>query len=107
MKRANTTKGPQWSRLSIQLCVAAALVILNLQASAPTANGQTRRWSQPARLSSGFGWFPDIVADLKGQVHVAWSAGDSTYDTVLYAATQDGKEWSSETDIAAMLTGGE
>jgi hypothetical protein len=106
----NTSKSntrTKLTRLLLQLSAVVALVSLSLQATSSVSYGQARQWSLPVRLSSGFGWFPDIVADLKGRVYVVWSSGDSTYDTVLYTTTADGKEWQPETDIAAMPSGGE
>jgi len=71
----------------------------------PVARGQSQGWSLPISLS--LGWFPDVVADLTGQVHVVWSSTTlfsiaPSFDTVMYTTSRDGKDWSEINDIAAM-----
>jgi len=72
------------------------------QTASLTSAGAT--WTQPIPL--GYGWFPDVFADLSGRVHVAWSSGQGDaisgeYDTVVYSTSMDGQTWSEINDIAA------
>jgi hypothetical protein len=73
-----------------------------------------------------YGWFPAIVADVTGRVHVVWSSGlvvgednrpsqtgyngSNTewegYDVVMYTSSQDGREWDQIKDIAALPSQG-
>ncbi len=78
-------------------------------AAAPGLNlQQLNNWSTPAAISplQVTGWFPDITADSTGRVHVAWAAGTTGYDTVLYTSTTDGSNWSPINDIAAVPRNG-
>lgn len=60
-------------------------------------------WSTPVAL--GAHWFPDVVVDSMGRVHVAWASGDPDYDTVMYANSWDGNVWSEPNDVAAVWNG--
>ncbi len=68
-------------------------------------------WSSPVPLSpqGEFSWFPDIAADLTGQLHAVWAsgarAGRVTYDAVMYSTSADGTVWSSPNDIAVVSQG--
>ena len=70
----------------------------------PQASG----WRTPTSISSPqvTSWFPDIVSDSMNQVHVAWAAGTTGFDTVLYTSTADGINWSKPNDIAAVPRNG-
>jgi hypothetical protein len=70
-------------------------------------------WSSPILLSTvgQNSWFPEVLADPTGLVHVVWSATTSigpreVYDSVLYRASRDGVDWTQTIDIAAILTKG-
>lgn len=64
----------------------------------PVAKGQSPDWSTPMIISNpddeGVQWFPDIVADLTGGVHMFWTGGNDTgqfgYDTVNHCLITDG-----------------
>lgn len=70
-------------------------------------------WSAPQRLSpeGSSAWFPDVLADATGLVHVVWSSGISlgpgrVYDAVMYTTTRDGQTWQPQQDVAAIPTKG-
>lgn len=78
---------------------------------AATGHNDDGGWSRPQYL--GAGWFPDIVADAAGQLHVVWvggSVGAETqieYDLVVYTTSADGTNWLEGNDIIARpQTGG-
>lgn len=58
-------------------------------------------WSPPIQLSSpqAGAWFPDIIADSSGRVHLVWSSGVPGYDQVIYTSTTNGSQWSQPNDI--------
>ena len=91
------------------------VLILTFQAQTQTL-GQSQIWSTP--ISMGTGWFPDIVSDLAGRLHFAWSyvaipdnsyaQVDPTleppqgYDIVLYRQSLDGGvTWTEANDVIA------
>lgn len=61
-------------------------------------------WTTPVSISSSqvTAWFPDIIADTTGRIHVVWAGGTTGFDTVLYTSSTDGKTWSPINDIAAV-----
>lgn len=73
----------------------------------------TLSWSPPIAFERN-GWFPEIVADTTGRIHLAWSnsvinavqSGSTTlregYDVVLYTSSADGITWSDINEIAAL-----
>jgi hypothetical protein len=65
-------------------------------------------WNTPTTISSNqvTGWFPDITSDSTGRVHVAWAAGTTGFDTVLYTSSTDGSNWQAINDIAAVAQNG-
>lgn len=89
------------------------LALLSLGLSVSVSQGQTGSWSKPVQLSSSdtSSWFPDVVTDQTGRVHVVWSSGFRTkddkasaaYDTVMYTSSQDGKKWDKVIDTVAFL----
>ncbi len=85
--------GAAW-RMWLLLC-AAFLATL----SANQAFAQVGRWSTPIPL--GAYWFPDVAVDGSGRAHVVWSSGAEGFDTVMYAAKDEGG-WSQPVDIAAV-----
>jgi hypothetical protein len=99
----------------IKLALVLIILFLGLVPSQFSALGQVSNWSDPILLSDeGTGWFPDIVADIQGNVHVAWSSGIETdvintngykiaYDLVLYRTSPDGINWGQIYDIKALI----
>jgi hypothetical protein len=99
-----------------QALVIISLTLVSLTATIPVSHGQAPEWSQPVALSDGVpsGWFPDVVVDATGQVHVFWTSGYSKntgnnnplavkgYDLVMYATSQNGETWSKAIDVAAL-----
>ncbi|MBI4927572.1 MAG: exo-alpha-sialidase, partial [Anaerolineae bacterium] len=83
--------------------VAVVLGMLGLPALRP-AQGQTLRWSEPVPLSrSGkFAWFPEIVSDRSGKVHVVWAEGYLGFDAVFYTSSINGTDWRAQIDIQAV-----
>lgn len=78
-------------------------------AAAPGRNNlQQGSWNTPVSISPQqvTSWFPDIIGDSTGRVHIAWAAGTAGYDTVLYTSTTDGTNWSEVNDIAAVPQNG-
>lgn len=92
---------PTMKRLLFPLSLLFLLLIL----FSPAGRSQEQGWSQPLRL--GDGWFPDIVADASGQLHLVYASalGDSAnfagYDVVMYTTSADGVKWSTPIDIGA------
>jgi hypothetical protein len=91
------------------LWVAAVILLI----AALPVSAQSATWSQPVALSADgvTSWFPDVVADGSGQVHVVWASGVSVssqqaFDTVMYSSSADGSKWSSPLDIVAIPTKG-
>lgn len=88
-------------RLLFPLTLLCLLLIL----FSPVGHSQDFGWSQPLRL--GDGWFPDLVADASGQLHLVYASalGDSDnfagYDVVMYTTSHDGMKWSTPVDIGA------
>jgi len=90
--------------LGLAVAFAAAAAIAALPAGA-----QSTLWRQPFEVSSGGGgWFPDIVADRYGQVHVTWASTRSTadgqaYDVVMYRMREPSSAWSDPIDLTAIM----
>lgn len=65
--------------------------------------GQVSGWIAPRALSSTdfFSWFPDIVADPYGNLHVVWASGVVGFDSVYYTTSSDGFSWRTPNDIFA------
>ncbi|MBP8001192.1 MAG: exo-alpha-sialidase [Chloroflexi bacterium] len=88
-----------------RLLLAIPLLILFLLWASPPGQSQNNTWSRPLRL--GDGWFPDIVTDATGYVHLVYASavGDSDnfkgYDVVMYTGSTDGVRWSPPNDIGA------
>lgn len=93
-----------------------AALLLGLAPSSPAQAQNSANWpvwSAPVRLSDlGMSsWFPDVVADQSGEVHIVWSSGISAgpgqaYDVVMYTKSEDGVRWTTPRDIAALETKG-
>ena len=83
-------------------------ICLEIAAAPGFINPQAGGWSTPASISAPqvTSWFPDIVSDSLNHVHVAWAAGTSGFDTVLYTSSADGVNWSKINDIAAVPQNG-
>lgn len=82
-------------------------VMLSLLCPA-TLDAQTTRWSTPQQLSQAdlgdTSWFPDVVVDSTGHVHVVWTGIVQNYDAVFYSGRPDATTpWSSPTDIMAKI----
>lgn len=91
----------------LMICVI-ALLALGLRTL--KANAQDPTWLEPVLLSAPpedkSGWFPDVVVDATGRIHVVWASGVKLgdgrwFDAVMYTTSQDGKSWSEKVDIAA------
>jgi hypothetical protein len=80
---------------SVQSASAAAL---------PSGNLQQGTWSNPVSLTpqQSNTWFPDIIADTTGRLHVVFAGGMVGYDAVLYSTSMDGRDWSVMNDIAVI-----
>ncbi len=67
------------------------------------SQGQSSRWSTPTPLSplDTYSWFPDIVADPYGNLHVVWASGFPGFDAVIYTTSPSGINWSTPNDIFA------
>lgn len=78
--------------------------LLALSFGITSTSGQIVSWATPVALSSAgsFSWFPDVIADRSGQVHVAWSSGVPGYDAVLYTNSINGESWGPINDVAAL-----
>jgi len=88
--------------------IALWVIIFSIAAAPGPQIYQDNGWSSPVSISSSqvTGWFPDIVSDSTGRIHVAWAAGTTGYDTVLYTSSTDGVTWSKTNDIAAVPRNG-
>ena len=69
-------------------------------------------WTEPINL--GGGWFPDVIVDATGRIHVSWSGTILTqvdqegepvkgYDVVWYTNSMDGINWAPVEDLVALL----
>lgn len=94
------------------LLLAAALAVEGLQVPGHVY-AQGGGWSQPVWLSTTTprSWFPDVVADSQGRVHVVWDSAivprsfdDPGTQLVMYAVRRDGG-WSEPNDLALPLFG--
>lgn len=98
-------------RRFIQGLLVALLVVTATLAPPRRAIAQDPIWSPPMDISaeslSGLAveksWFPDIVTDSAGGVHVVWASSAEEYDTVVYAYRSPDGEWTKGNDIQAML----
>lgn len=87
-----------------RLVLSAVLALaFNTRLPSHSAQAQLGAWLSPVQLSETgrYSWFPDIVADKTGRVHVVWSSSDNRYDIVMYTTLLD-VGWSLPTDIAAV-----
>ncbi len=96
----------RFSRVSYQLTwglFSAVLVLSLIGGSFTTSAAQSVSWNAPITVSpSGTSsWFPEIIADRAGTVHVAWASGVSGYDAVIYTNTVNGEVWAPINDVAA------
>ena len=91
-------------------CLIALCSLALLAAPTAPARGQASAWSQAIRLSpqSSSAWFPDLVADSSGTVHMVWGssevADNQRYDTVWYTALKDGQIAIQPVNVEAQLT---
>lgn len=90
------------------LCASAiALAQVNGAGQWPGSNishaQQNEGWSAPMQVSqtANKSWFPDVIADATGRVHIAWAGHDNGYDTVYYRSLLPDQRWSTQTDIFA------
>lgn len=91
-------------RLKVVVLAAFTCFLSSVVALVPgRIQAQNAGWSRPQQLSAlgSPAWFPDIVADLSGRVHVVWAGGDSEFDQVLYRELDPVTGWSSTNDLAA------
>lgn len=89
-------------RYPVLLIGVAALALTRVSAQA-----QDNDWSTPIQLS-GLGqssWFPEIAADATGRLHAFWatslSVQGAVYDSLMYATSLDGTQWSESVDVIA------
>src|SRR5579883_2049077 len=88
---------------------------------------ETQSWSQPIELSTGqqWAWFPSITADIYGDVHVVWNAGETPVSTAgspvavptpkrltdeagwLMYTWWNGQRWSQPREIEAVIPSGD
>lgn len=113
-------------KLILYFILGATLLLISTM-RIPAALAQVVGWSIPHRL--GPGWFPDILADQTGRVHVVWAsrsdqiapqreatqiaAADEAdepfrgYDVVMYTTLLEGSQVDPALDVAALRqTGG-
>lgn len=83
--------------LIVGLLLAAVLSAL----PAARAHAQQGLWTPPH--SFGPYWFPDVVADPTGRVHVVWSNSERGFDLVMYSESETGEMWSQPIDVAAYI----
>lgn len=91
-------------RLKVVVFAALTSILSSVVALVPgQIQAQNAGWSRPQQLSApgSPAWFPDIVADLSGRVHVVWAGGDTEFDQVLYREFDPATGWSSTNDLAA------
>lgn len=96
-------------RRNISRLAATGVALLTLVAALsqnpqqPAHAQQAASWSQPQQISQteGSAWFPDVIADQTGQVHVVWSTHDNGYDSVLYRSLLPDQPWGTQTDVFA------
>lgn len=71
--------------------------------SAHAAGGLVQTWTKPLEISftQVKSWFPDLVADKTGRVHVVWSSHADGYDTANYRSLLPNQSWTSPTDVFA------
>ncbi len=108
-----------WFLRIVQILGIVVFSLIGLNLSVTVSIGQSSNWSQPMSLSllhgEWYGWFPDIIADETGRVHVVWSSGLlgsspppkspgewAGFDTVMYTSSQNSRDWSPVIDIAAL-----
>ncbi len=46
-------------------------------------------------------WFPDVIADQTGRVHIVWSSHEDGYDAVFYNSLLPDQGWTIPTDVFA------
>ncbi len=100
-------------RKMILVLLAVMLLLAGLMVAATTSYGQNPEWSSPILLSTdkASSWFPDIIADATGRVHIAWASTNvfsntnakaaRGFDVVMYTTSPNGQEWTEAIDIVA------
>jgi hypothetical protein len=89
---------PRYLKTS-SICIAALLALVSLGVIGSSSRAQDFAWSQPIVVSpkERSHWFPEVVADLEGKVHLFWVTGRPVengeypgYDTVMYCKIENG-----------------
>lgn len=90
-------------------CLLGALLAISF-AYPPVARADTGQWSKPAAVSPDVdGWWPNVVADRAGNVHLVWRGefpDRPLHMSALYYSRWDGGGWSKPNDIALLSVGG-
>ena len=99
-------------RLAVYFAIVATLFGVATTGVTPgLAQDDPTTWTEPALISETgqSSWFPYMVTDRSGRIHVIYSSTLETqrggYDQVLYTSSDDGIEWTKPNDIAALTMG--
>ena len=99
-------------RLAVYFAIVATLFGVATTGVTPgLAQDDPTTWTEPALISETgqSSWFPYMVTDRSGRIHVVYSSTLETqrggYDQVLYTSSDDGIEWTKPNDIAALTMG--
>lgn len=89
-----------WGKLLLVLLLLSAILLATYSSVVAQSAGG---WSQPQMISpqTFSSWFPNIVSDPAGGVHVVWGTGDDNYDLVMYTSKPLGGDWTPPIDIVA------
>jgi hypothetical protein len=93
-------------RLGMACAVALILLAVSIPAVSTTASvfAQSGSWTEPVQISdTPYGsWFPDLVVDNLGNVHVVWcetSPAPTGHREQVFYTMWDGQTWSEPNDI--------
>jgi hypothetical protein len=93
------------NRKALLIILALGSIFASLAAVTPTPTAQQGKgWQPPMMISpaEANSWFPDVIGDSTGRIHVVWSSGTTGYDTAIYTASLNGSDWLKINDIAAL-----
>jgi hypothetical protein len=91
--------------LKVSTIVLLGILPLAFGTSPPLTLAQAGSWSEPINISHtpDGSWFPDLVVDSQGNVHVVWCETvvpeTGSYRESVYYTGQDGEEWRKPNDI--------
>ena len=101
--------GDMRNHLSTQFTLLLLMSMLLIGISLPlSTHAQSSGWSRPTEISSTFGgWFPDIIADRFGRVHVVWAGtltkeNSDVFDVVMYRSRDERSDWTEPVDIVSL-----